>query len=355
MNASNKSFLTVILLIFIIFVTNLYPYPNAFAGNSEKTGSGDYLTLYTEKTQGAFHLLIPKGWKAEGGMIPSGVEWNIVDLIETNIKFRVTSPDGKSFFGWYPRFYFQDPRIIAASSGGYLQYQPGQTINGCWLYPYMNIPDYVRSIVFGQFAVRELMNPKITGGGESPELKPFVPSVATSSSCGYVNFKCSVSGRPSYGRIYAIIYDLGGELWSTTGVFGLVAPQERWKSDERLMEYCIRTFRLDPAWVKKASAASAYRAQKYGQTMQELAAMDREIQESRSRTLSDTQTEFYKVLTGQIETRDPATGEEKWLPSYNKAYSDGKGNYYLTDDTGSGPDSVSPEWKELQIINRNER
>ncbi len=228
MHSSTKNFTAITLTAFIIFtaVTLTFHPTSAFAGNQEKTGSGDYLTLYTEKTQGAFHMLIPKGWKAEGGMIPSGVQWNIVDLIETNIKFRVTSPDGKSFFGWYPRFYFQDPRIIAASSGGMLNYQQGQTINGCWLYPYMDIPEYVRTIVFGQFAARELMNPRITGGTESPELKPLVPSVATSSSCGYVNFECSVSGRPSFGRMYVIIYDLGGQLWSTTGTFGLLATNK---------------------------------------------------------------------------------------------------------------------------------
>jgi hypothetical protein len=68
-----------------------------------------FLKLYREQYQGAFYMLIPKGWKAEGGMIPSGLQWNVVDLVENNIRFRVTSPDGKSFFGWYPRFYFQDP------------------------------------------------------------------------------------------------------------------------------------------------------------------------------------------------------------------------------------------------------
>jgi hypothetical protein len=30
-------------------------------------------------------------------MVPSGVQWNLVDLVENNIRFRVTSPDGKSF------------------------------------------------------------------------------------------------------------------------------------------------------------------------------------------------------------------------------------------------------------------
>ena len=124
---------------------------------------GIFLSQYREQHQGAFSILIPKGWRAEGGMIPSGVSWNVVDLVENNIRFRVTSPDGKSFFGWYPRFYFQDPAVIARTSMGILQKQAGEVINGMWLYPYMNIEQYVQNIVFGQFAANEFKNPRILG------------------------------------------------------------------------------------------------------------------------------------------------------------------------------------------------
>jgi len=79
--------------------------------------SGVMLTTYREQYQDAFSILISQGWKAEGGMIPSGVSWNVVDLVESNILFRIISPDGKSFFGWYPRFYFQDPQVLFSRVG----------------------------------------------------------------------------------------------------------------------------------------------------------------------------------------------------------------------------------------------
>ena len=46
-----------------------------------KSKDGVFLDLYQEPYQQAFYILIPKGWKAEGGMIPSGVQWNVVDLV----------------------------------------------------------------------------------------------------------------------------------------------------------------------------------------------------------------------------------------------------------------------------------
>jgi len=320
------------------------------------TDAGIHLTLYTEAHQGAFHLLLPKGWPAEGGMLPSGVEWNLVDLVETNIRFRATSPDGQSFFGWYPRFYFQDPAALARSSGGVLQPQPGQALNGCWLFPFMNVGQYVQRIVFGHFSAQEFQNPRIIGGPvPAPELKAWVPSVASRADCGYVNFECTVRGVPMIGRIYAILYDLQGVIWSTVGTFGWVAPRTRWQQDERLMELCLRSFRLDPQWAQRAAAASRQRAAKYHQVIQDMSRIDAEITRNRSQTRSDIQEEAYKVLTGQIETYDPQTGKQKYLPMYNHAWTDGRGNYFLRDtDDGTLPLENASEWRKLKVINRND-
>lgn len=158
----------------IIWILALLPVGMAHGAPARDTGI--QLTLYTETHQGAFHLLIPKDWRAEGGMLPSGVDWNVVDLVETNIKFRATSPDGNSFFGWYPRFYFQDPAALARASGGVLQMQPGQVMNGCWLFPFMNVGQYVQHIVFRYLAAQEFQNPRIIGSPvPSPELKAWCP------------------------------------------------------------------------------------------------------------------------------------------------------------------------------------
>ncbi|MFZ5571464.1 MAG: hypothetical protein ACOZF0_13770 [Thermodesulfobacteriota bacterium] len=317
---------------------------------------GVYLSVYTEPYQKAFFILVPRGWRAEGGMLPSGVEWNVVDLVEHNIRFRVTSPDGQSFFGWYPRFYFQDPRTLYQSSYGMLQMQPGQVMNGCWLFPYMDVAQYVRQIVFGQFAAAEFQNPRLTGGVvKDSTLQSWAPRVATRCDYGYVNFECGIQGRPSFGRIYSINYDLQGLIWSTVGTFGWVAPKSRWKSDERIMELCIRSFRLNPEWARRAAEAASQRARQYHQTIQEMNRIDAEISRNRSQTRSDIQEEFYKVITDQIETRDPETGQTQYLPMYNHAYTDGRGNYFLRDtDDGTVPFENASEWRKLKIVNRNE-
>lgn len=323
---------------------------------AENTQNGVFLSLYREQHQGAFYMLIPRGWRTEGGMIPSGVQWNVVDLVENNIQFRATSPDGKSFFGWYPRFYFQDPALSARSSGGYIRKQPGEVLNGCWLYPYMSLEEYVRVIVLGQFGAREFQNARLLGPAvAAPELQPFVPPSASRYQCGYVNFACNINGVPSIGRIYAIIYDINGVLWSTVGTFGWVAPQSRWQKDERVMETCIRSFRLDPQWARRAAEGARYRAEGYNKTIREMHRIDAEIQRNRSQTRSDIQEEFYKVITDQIETVDPQTGQTTYLPMYNHAYTDGRGNYILKDsDDGTLPVENPSEWRQLDIVNRND-
>ncbi|MBT8352193.1 MAG: hypothetical protein KJO26_13310 [Deltaproteobacteria bacterium] len=347
-----KRFCTILFILILLQSVEIVNVKIALSDES----NGIILTTYREKYQDAFSVLIPKGWRAEGGMISSGVSWNVVDLVESNIRFRVTSPDGRSFFGWYPKFYFQDPQVFVQSSGGTLQPQIGQVLNGCWIYPYLNVAQYVQYIVFGKFAANEFHNPQFIGEfAQSPELKAFVPHVASRSDYGYVNFKCHVNNIATYGRMYSINYELQGAIWSTVGTFGLLAPQSRWKTDERIMEICIRSFRLNPAWVKKASSAAQHRAQQYHRVIQDINRIDSEISRNRAQTNSDIQEEFYKVITEQIETYDPVTKNKRYLPMYNNAYTDGKGNYYLNDhDDGTLPFDNASEWRKLQIINRND-
>jgi hypothetical protein len=346
----NRATLPVVFF-FLFFVPAM-----VFGKGTKPSGEGGtFLSLYQDQYQNAFYILIPKGWKTEGGMVPSGVQWNVVDLVESNISFRVTSPDGKSFFGWYPRFYFQDPQFIQQSSGGVLQPQIGQVLNGCWIYPFLDVAQYVKHIVFQQFGINEFQTPRLIGNVvKDATLKPWVPKSATRADYGYVNFECMIGGTPMFGRVYTIIYDIQGAIWSTVGTFGWLAPKIRWKEDERIMEMCIRSFRLNPQWVQRASAATRQRARGYNQVIQQMHRIDLEINRQQGRAANDIQEEFYKVITDQIETIDPESGKSKYLPMYNHAYTDGQGNFFLRDyDDGTLPFENAPEWRKLKIINRN--
>ena len=180
--------------------------------------------------------------------------------------------------------------------------------------------------------------------------------MAGRSDYGYVNFECTINNTPMIGRLYSINYEVQGVIWTTVGTFGWVAPKSRWKEDERVMELCLRSFRLDPRWVKKASDAARYRAQKYHQVIQDIHRIDNDITQHRDQTRSGIQEEFYKVITEQIETYDPESGQMKYLPMYNHAYTDGQGNYFLRDsDDGTLPLENASQWHKLKIVNRNAR
>ena len=121
------------------------------------------------------------------------------------------------------------------------------------------------------------------------------------------------------------------------------------------MEMCIRSFSLNPQWVQRAAAATRQRARGYNQVIQQMHRIDTEINRQQSRSRSDIQEEFYKVITDQIETFDPESGKLKYLPMYNHAYTDGQGNYFLLDyDDGTLPFENTTQWRKLKIINRNE-
>jgi len=207
-----------------------------------------------------------------------------------------------------------------------------------------------------QLSANEFQNPRIIGNVvPAPELKPWVPKIATRADYGYVNFECTIDGVPMYGRLYSINYEIQGIIWTTVGTFGWLAPKSRWQQDERVMELCLRSFKLNPVWVKKASEASQYRAQRYHQVIQEMQRIDSEINQHQNQTRSDIQEEFYKVMTEQIETFNPESGKMKYLPMYNHAYTDGQGHYFLRDyDDGTLPFDNASQWRKLKIINRND-
>jgi hypothetical protein len=142
----------------VLFFVILLPLPvSPLAHAWEGAASGvTRMQLFVEPYQAAFYLLLPEHWRTEGGMRPSGASWNKLDLVESNIGFRATSPDGQSRFGWYPRFYFVDPAVYLRSSGGILNPAVGSVMDGAWVYPAMGVADFARNIVFGQLARKEL-------------------------------------------------------------------------------------------------------------------------------------------------------------------------------------------------------
>ena len=120
------------------------------------------------------------------------------------------------------------------------------------------------------------------------------------------------------------------------------------------MERCIRTFRLNPEWVARASKAAAKRGDDYYKTIRGINESYDEMQKQMSQSRSDRQLECHKVLVGEMETSDPQTGKETWLPMYNEAWSDGNGNFFVSDEGVPKAIANNPDWRQLEIINRNE-
>ncbi len=177
------------------------------------------MRLVVDPYQAAFYMLVPQAWRTEGGMRPSGADWNKLDLVESNISFRATSPDGGSRFGWFPRFYFIDPTSYVRSSGGMLNAPVGGVMDGAWVYPPMGVEDFARHIVFRQFAPKELGNARLTGRFvEVPELRKLAPQVARRRS--------AVVATASTVVVVVNIVRLVGVL--AIGAIGDTAELEHW-------------------------------------------------------------------------------------------------------------------------------
>ena len=61
-------------LLVVFFFILIAPAWASEKGTKSSGEGGTFLSLYQEQYQNAFYILIPKGWKTEGGMVPSGVQ-----------------------------------------------------------------------------------------------------------------------------------------------------------------------------------------------------------------------------------------------------------------------------------------
>jgi hypothetical protein len=313
------------------------------------------LEVHREQTQGAFTMLIPRGWRTQGGMVPSGVPGNIVDLIEGNINFAAVSADGRSALAFLPKFYFQTPESLARSSGGMLNPQPGQMLNGCIVYPWVEIPAYLEQIVFPSLLQGAIQNVRFTGQVRpAPWLDPLVPrNVASRWQVGSLTFTGRQDGVDKCGRLYCVLIDIGGHLWTNAATFGYAVPRDQWQDAERVMEFCLRSFRLDPQWVARAAEGDRKRGGQYHELQKYMNGLDAQMQHDRMQTNSDINHETFKVLTEQMETYDPVTGELTELPMYDHAWTDGQGHYLLSDQEHPPVLDAEPSWRPVKTVNRN--
>lgn len=399
MQRSPLHLLPLIVIVLVIMACNGIPKFRELSENygtsdgSEKNASGgkNYLlvkrarildTMGFDQPVEAGSVLLPDGWKMEGGVKWKGINECRAEIIQQELT--VTSPDGEIEFTYYPIrsfVYTADPQFRELL-------QVGANSGGCQIAEPLDAAEYLR-----EFA-RDQLNAEVRNVSTDPEREEMFrgindklnsqnrgQGVATSVQTTFVNSELRFrDGKEGVGQTGVSQYTTrhpnymqGGSISSTsTNVFYNTVvkfPSERRKEALEVAALIITSSRTNPVWndaktqflTKLGNIEHAGRMERIrlvGEQSRAYArerdrAMDENMRSwERRQASSDASHQKYIRSIREVEVWQNDKGDPVELTSgYKYGYSRPDGSYILTDDSRFDPAiEFKEEWKKMEKI-----
>jgi hypothetical protein len=335
----------------------------------------------------AMRLLVPADWKIE-----SFVRWRqdrigcLYMLVDVGL--RATAPDGITALEAFPAYYWQwydDPvnrQMVQqqANMGG---------ARPCDLAPIVSPTDYLKGKVLrdyrrGSQVVQTEPLPEVArafSASLQPTLQQYRQAgvqVDMRGDAGRVKIAYQVNGQPVEEWIVAVLMytkqmqQSGSAAYQgtmgqapaygayATYQFATRAPQGKLESYQRLFTTMLSSLRANPQWTaavqqvvanmnNTANQGAMDRARIWSQAQREMGDMQRESYNAQQQSQTRI-AEAWSQTTRGVETYvDPGSHERVELSSgYQGAWSNGQGEYILSDDPNFDPRNLQGNWREMQ-------
>jgi len=326
-----------------------------------------------EPREKAFSVMVPRGWKTEGGTFHiNPLETNGPgNSIDTKCDFTVKRDDaGTVYIRWLPTWNYADlssPQF--AMTAGF--FPPGSHYQGMPVRPLPGVFAFLQE-TFPRLHPRAT-GVKVVEKHDMPELaavyrrlnKPVNDMMAPLGlppmgfSAGGIVLEYQEGGvRYREALLAALVDNRGGAAsWSNQHTLALRAPSaeaERWKP---VLDIVRRSLRFNPQWVAAYARAQGERAQMARETMEYIQRIDQEILENRRKTHADIRHENYLFLTGQEEYVNPYTREvERDTSEFKHRWTNFNGDRIYSEDRDFDPNKVrelnNVEWKKTPVRER---
>jgi hypothetical protein len=294
---------------------------------------------YLDRTEGAFLVLVPKGWTTQGGIarVNPLAAGGPGQSLEAKLDFAVLrEPAGRVAVRWLP-------------STNYVQPGPGvitPSVNGMPVVPMPSPRDFLLQGVL----------PRLRPGArglEVVEVQPR-PDVEQAIRTGDKARSLTAQGARYHVAAQAVTVDyeeggarfrevlfaaiegyalMGTQLWSNGLTVAARAPREEFAAYGPVARVILNSFALNPRWWAAEAAGQQQRGRVVDQTMKYIAQLDREISEHRQQTQGQIQDQAYLTLTGQERWINPHTGRpELGSNEWRHRWQDAFGQVIYTDD-----------------------
>ncbi len=279
-------------------------------------------TRITEPKENAFTLLVPKGWRVEGGIVRVDplAQGGPAQSIAAKLDFRIKmDTQGTVMEHWLPDIAWFDPRHTPIGQMGIIQ--PGQNYQGMTVLPLMSAQQFLRQVVFPHYHPKAT-DLKIVRAENLAKLaqayhqgaRIVVPMLA-----GHLRYDAAFL-RVNYTEdatryeelLVTVVEDMGAAgagMWNNKLTFYMRAPIGQYKRWEPVFSVINHSIKIDHEWMAGEVKGQMIRNNILDKTNKEVQRIGREISEHRYRTNAEIQNDMFLTLMGQEEYVNPYTKE----------------------------------------------
>ena len=318
-----------------------------------KEYGGIALTRLYEPGEKAFSMLVPKGWRMEGGVyrvdaLRGGGPLNAMEA-KCDLVVKKDSR-GSVAFHIYPDIVYAHPGI----GGGF--FPVGSNYQGAEVKPLPDAAGFLRAL-FGYThpraeAVKILKIRRLPGEKRSIDRgfaymnrllgRIGMPALTFESDAAGGLFEYRENGVRYREVLLTGIVDMRGAMtWKNTRTLSFRAPAasfDRWKPLMDIMRFSIR---FNPEWVLREAEGQRDRAAIVMKVYEKMRQIDREIARKSRINREEIMNDNFLVLTGREEYLNPHTGEiEQDTDAFRYRWETPQGDLYYTNREDENPNHI---------------
>jgi hypothetical protein len=322
------------------------------ASDGSAQGTGLSFVRTKEPNEGAFTILVPRGWKSEGGIfrvnaVQAGGPINAMEA-KCNLVFK-SDDRGTVAFHILPDMVY----VHVGVGGGLIA--PGSNYQGATVRPLEDAPRHLSSLFAALHP--QVKNPKIIKITRLPgEIQSMQQGMAylnqtlaqlggaqmtfQSDAAGAI-FEYTEGGVQFREVMLTGIVDMRAALtWKNTRSLSFRAPVsefERWRPVMDIMRFSVK---FNPEWILKEAQGQRERADIVRKVYDEIRRIDQEMLRKSAINRSEIMNDNYLVLTGQEEYTNPHTGEtEVDTDAYKYRWETPGGDIYYSNTENENPNT----------------
>lgn len=317
-----------------------------------------------EPQQRAFTVLVPDGWKIEGGLygVDPAKVGGTLNSVETKCDLAVKrDAAGTVMVRWGPSYNFAEFPPGSTLAG---LFPAGRYYNGALVKPLPSLEGYLNEAL--EYVRPKARDVKIVQRIDLPEVVDILKSLSKG-----VNDQMAQLGKPPMtftagalvweyieggvryreGAMTAICdWRATANIWSNQFTFHMRAPLEEANDWKPVADIIRQSIKIDPKWLEAYIKSSGARGEQAAETLRYLAKMDQEIYQRRVAANEKIARNNYLMLTGQADYVNPYTKEvERDTSDYQYRWTNANGDRLYTSQQGLNPNEDprlnQSEWK----------